>query len=115
MVEIEFHIETESFTVPSHVTKIYNVDDITTNEYIIPDTVEFITLEKLFESDFERDFTVLFPERLECYGTQEWSWTFARQSGLKCMTIPEGAKVLDNTFNGCSSLEEVTLQARREW
>lgn len=105
----EFDIETDTFTFPSHVKQVYSLENITANEYVFPDTVEFITLEKLFEGDFEKDFTVSFPEGLECYSTQEWYYTFGHQSGLKCMTIPEGAKVLDNTFYGCSSLEEVTL------
>lgn len=105
----EFDIETESFTFPSHVKRVYTVDNITANEYIFSDAIEYIRLEELFGHDFNRDFTVSFPEGLECYGTQEWSYTFARQSKLKSMTIPEGAKVLDNTFFSCESLEEVTL------
>lgn len=105
----EFSIETESFTIPSHIKYLYSLEGITANEYVFPDTVESITLEELFKGDFEKDFTVSFPEGLECYGSQDWIRTFSGQSGLKQMTIPEGAKVLDNTFDGCSSLEEVIL------
>lgn len=105
----DFQIETESFTFPSHVKRVYNVDNITANEYIFSDTVEIIYLEELFGNDFDKDFTVSFPKGLECYGTQDWSYTFARQSKLKSMTIPEGAKVLYKTFSSCESLEEVTL------
>ena len=105
---VNFDMEMESFTLPSHIKYLSSLEGIVANEYIIPDTVESITLEKLFEGDFERDFTVSFPEGLECYGTQEWYRTFANQSGLKCMTIPEGTKVLEQTYSSCDSLEEVT-------
>lgn len=103
----EFHIDAETFTVPSYVTRIHTLDNITANEYIFPNTVEYIKLERLF-FEFEGEFTVSFPEGLECYGTQDWVQTF-KFSDLKSITIPEGARVLDDTFYSCRNLENVTL------